>query len=226
MEILEKINSIEMIKVTGSGECDLCNYGHMSDVIYPFDYKFESGNIYGIIDEFGNGGWILSEILAGKRKWINGRILINGVEISNNKMNEYGCYVGEDSGMKNWLTRRSFTVQEQIYYGVKKGISFCNNVDEIKKNFNLSDERFNRQIKYFSGERWKASMAIGYAQGKLVYCFPWMNSRYIKHLEEHIRFCARALLEVGAIIIIPTCRERSLLEVSGDCKFVYLTEKL
>lgn len=226
MEILETVESVKLFNITGGGDCNLFNYGCMRDVIYPFSCEFRSRNIYGIIDEFGNGGWALTTILTGKNKCDQGKIQINNKFIRSEDIFKYSCYVGDDLGMKNRLTRQPFSVREQIEYGIHQEVSFCNDVEEIKKKFGLSEERFNRNIKHTSGERWKSSMAIGYANGKNIYCFPWMNTRYIIHLEEHIRLCVKTLLEVDAIIIIPTCRQTTLLKISKECKFLYLTESL
>lgn len=36
-------NVIELINISGGGDCELSNYGNMRDVINPFDYKFKPG---------------------------------------------------------------------------------------------------------------------------------------------------------------------------------------
>lgn len=185
--------------------CELFNYGNMTDSLSMFTYDFKSGNVYGVIDEFGSGGWALSYVLAGKQKPFEGEIKINNNSVDYRKLKDFSCYVGDDSGKKKLFGISKMTVQEQIQMGINSGKSFCNDINKIKEIFGLSNERFNRTIEHVSGERWKASMAIGYSLGKTIYCFPWLNTKYLMHLKEHLKLCFKPLIEVGAIIIIPTC---------------------
>lgn len=226
MAILGKIESVCLVDISGGGDCCLENYGCMRDVVLPLNCEFISGNIYGVIGEFGDGGWALSTMLAGINKWEDyGSILANDKKIRNNEMKKYSCYVGADSGIKKMLGLLPMTVKEQIIYGIKKGLSYDNDIEQIREKFSLSNERFNRYMKFVSGERWKASMAIGYAMGKSIYCFPWLNTKRLIQLEEHISICSKVLLDVGSIIIIPTTKQETLLSISSRCKFIFLEDK-
>ena len=55
------------------------------------------------------------------------------------------------------------TIHDQIQYAVDNGLGYGKSVDEIKKRFELSDRRFESVIQQTSGERWRVSMAVGYA---------------------------------------------------------------
>lgn len=205
--VLEKVITLQ--NVTGGFDCGLENYGTMRDTIGHFNYQLRSG-VYVIEGECGTGGWALSTVLAGKNKLTQGEIIINNQNVSNNLLKTYSCYVGEDAGLKKFLGLISMSVAEQIEYGITNGLSFENDVEDIKKNFGLSNERFNRKINQVSGERWRASMAIGYAMGKFIYCFPWMNSKFIIHLDDCLKKCMPYLLEINAIIIIPTTKHQAI----------------
>lgn len=143
---------------------------------------------------------------------MEGEIWIDNNLVNVKDLKRYTCYVGEDAGLRKWGGLKPMTVAEQIQYGVKKGYSFCNSIEGIKLQFELSSGRFNRPIKYCSGERWRASMAIGYALGKRIYCFPWLNTRFIKSLS-CLKICFDLLLKHGAIIIIPTSKGSVLDEI-------------
>lgn len=210
MAILEKI--ITLYDVTGGFNCTLENYGSMRDTIGHFSYNFKPG-IYIFEGECATGGWALSTILSGKDKLIQGQIRIDDKIVCNKELQKYGCYVGEDAGLKKWFGLVDMSVLEQIEYGIKNKLSYSNSVEEIKRIFKLSDERIKRKIKYFSGERWKASMAIGYALGKRIYCFPWMNSKLILQLENCLKTCCQPLLESDATIIIPTTSHQVLKSI-------------
>lgn len=189
--------------ITGGFNCALENYGNMRDTIGCFSYKFKSG-IYVLEGDCATGGWALSTVLAGKDKFMKGEVWIDNNLISVDELKKYTCYVGEDAGLRKFLGVKSMTVAEQIQYGIKKGFSYCDNIEDLKSKFGLSSGRFNRQIKYCSGERWRVSMAIGYAMGKSIYCFPWVNKRLVNSLSDCLKTCFTLLLEKGAIIIVPT----------------------
>lgn len=214
--ILEKVDRIQLKSVSASCECKLLNYGAMIDGFSNFTYDFKKGNIYGVIDEFGLGGWALSYVLAGKCKLYQGEVIINNKAIDNNVLQNFACYVGEDGGRRKLLGIKSMTVREQILMGIHTNKSFCNSYQQIQSLFGLSNERVDRKIELISGERWKASMAIGYAWGKSIYCFPWLNYKYMRQLEAHIKLCMKPLIEVGAIIIIPTSDNRIIRELAND----------
>lgn len=210
-----------MEDVTGGFDCKLWNYGCMRDTIGHFDYEFESG-VYLIQGECATGGWALSTILSGRDKNFEGKIFFNNTEISCREMQQHSCYVGDDSGLKKNFGLVSMTIQEQIKYGISKGLSFSDNIEQIKKMFGLSEERFNRCIKHVSGERWRASMAIGYSLGKKIYCFPWINSEFIISHEENLKLCFDTLKSIGAIIIVPTTNDNAIERITKEYKVIKL----
>lgn len=221
VEILEKIKSIILQNVTSGGDCGLLNYGCMRDGINHFDYEFNQG-INLIVGECATGGWAISCMLSGKNEIYGGKIFFDDIEVDQQYIKQCSCYVGEDAGLKKCFGLKKMTVREQIEYGINHELSFNNDIKQIKKKFGLSNERFNRTIQYFSGERWKASMAIGYALGKRVYCFPWMNTKVIVHLEDCLKQCLKVLLEVGAIIIIPSSKEGAIKSITNEYQLTQL----
>lgn len=197
-----KISELELLDVTGGFECNLFNYGSMRDTIGHFNYKFVPG-VYVIKGEFGLGGWALTEILAGREQMFSGTIRADGLPLTPLQLKRYTCYVGDDLNIDKKLRFRKKTIHDQIQYAVDKGLGYGKSVDEIKKMFELSDRRFESVIQQTSGERWRISMAVGYAYEKNIYCFPWVNSRFLKSLM-CLETCFKYLVESGAIIIIPT----------------------
>lgn len=221
MEILEIINKVRLEDVSGGFDCELINYGCMRDTIGHFNYELTSG-IYLIKGECATGGWALSTILSGKYNEPEGKILINDKRVDWKEISNYSCYVGEDSGLRKKIGFRPLNVRQQIEYGIKHNISFNNDINVIKKLFGLSNERFNRTMKYVSGERWRISMAIGYAMGKIIYCFPWMNKQYITKLEDCLIQCFNSLTDIGAIIIIPTTNEDAIKNITSNYNIIDL----
>lgn len=210
-----------MENVSGGFDCNLENYGGMRDTLGHFNYQFKPG-VYLIEGECATGGWALSMILTGKYKMFEGKIFLNDVDVTYKQLEQSSCYVGTDAKLKKGFGLGALTVKEQIEYGVSKGLSFSTNVEEIKEKFALSDERFNRGIRYISGERWRASMAIGYALGKKIYCFPWVNSKFLRSHSDNFRLCFTSLIAVNAIIIIPTTYANILNEIVQEYTIVRL----
>jgi len=213
MRVLEKINQLTVKNLTARCICKLSGYGKIIDSISIFSYEFKPGNIYGVFDEFSCGGWALSWVLSGKQKVFEGEVRINENPVGYRELKNYSWYVGEDSGRRKLFGVNKMTVKEQIQFGIDSGKSFCNDINRIKVMFGLSNERFDRCLQYVSGERWKASMAIGYSLGKTIYCFPWLNSYFLSTFKQHFELCFKALAEIGAIIIIPTCNTNYIKDI-------------
>ena len=88
--------------------------------------------------------------------------------------------------------------------------------------FCISSERINRNIYFVSGERWKASAAIGYANGKKVFCYPWMNSKDIEHLKEQLSHTVKVLLDADCIVIMPTTKEENIKKITDNGRIIFL----
>ena len=217
--ILEVINDLEVFNLEALCDCTLFNYGVMRDLCNKFTYNFKSGKVYGIIGEFGTGGWALSYSLAGKQKDYNGVIKVNGNVVDYKILKGISCYVGEGIESKKLFGKKN-TIIEQLDAGLKSKKNNSNNIEYIIQLFELSKERTNRIIEHISNERWKASIAIGYAYGKQIYCFPWLNSGEIMFLKEHIKLCIGILRKNGAIVIIPTCKEKSIMDIVDETIYI------
>lgn len=219
VEILEKI---KLSNISFGGKCNLFQYGIVHDCLQIKDFEFFKGNLYGIIGEFGTGGVALSCGITGNTKFYEGKIYFDDKEKEIEDLVNISWYIGND--LYQYRTSGLFcnkpkiykkTIKEQIEYGVR-----CKLVNRdfttIQKMFEISSERVERNISFVSGERWKASAAIGYANGKKIFCYPWMNSKDIEHLKEQLSHTVEVLLDVGCIVIIPTTNEENIKKIS--CK--------
>ena len=122
-------------------------------------------------------------------------------------------------GIKPKINKR--TIKEQIEHGVHCKLTDTD-FSSIQKMFCISSERINRNIYFVSGERWKASAAIGYANGKKVFCYPWMNSKDIEHLKEQLSHTVKVLLDADCIVIMPTTKEENIKKITDNGRIIFL----
>jgi ABC-type dipeptide/oligopeptide/nickel transport system ATPase subunit len=219
--------------------CDpkLYNYGNLRDYIHDFKYRFCGGNIYGIVGEFGSGGWALSYILSGRKKLVDDTLIkINGDITDSKGLLSISCYIG-DKQVKEPNCRylkcihKKWTILEQIKLGIKK--SGCKySAEDIVRIFQLSDidhpnGRVHRTMEYISNERWRATMAIGFASGKRIFCCPLLYSSYLHYIvgKEMINILD-FLRHNGAIIIIPVTKVEYIKHVADEVVYLRNSEEV
>lgn len=205
----------------------------MIDVIRDFSLTIEPGNIYGLVGSIGSGGWLLSWLLAGREPMLtelldsHSQIEVNGAPADNAILQRISCYIGEGvaefpyrkfrtypSALTRRL-RRVKTVAEQIETGLAQTGSSLT-LRDIADRFELSGAEMrdpangpiHRPLEFNSGERWRASIAIGYAFRKKLYCSPWIEPHGIDYLLSHYnRRFVKLLRDTGASVIIPVSSE-------------------
>ena len=217
-----KLFQIGVNEIEALTDASLWNYATFRDYCFNFSYKLEGGKVYGIICECGAGGWALSYTLAGRQKHFNGTITINGDEVDDKILAKSSCYVGEGVIEEKGLFGYKNAIIKQIENGVKTGKSKCHTSADVIKLFNLEDEisRLNRNIYKISNFRWLASIAVGYSYGKMIYCFPWLNTGWIKFVRNQIDRCFEVLKDEGAIILIPTPKLDSVTDIVDDVIYI------
>lgn len=206
MAILEKIifNNFSV-----GGECNLFHHGIVQDCLFRNNFEFYMGELYGIIGEFGTGGAALSCGITGNTNFYEGEINVDNKESSISYIIQNSWYVGLDLNESKSIFRKKQTIRQQLEYGIS---NFNQQLDfnTIVDRFEISNERIDRSIDFVSGERWKASAAIGYANGKKIFCYPWLNSRDVKNLREQLSKTIKNLLDAGCIVIFPTTKEENI----------------
>ena len=205
------------------GDCDLFHHGVVKDCLRDISFELCPGQIYGFIGEFGYGGAALSCGLTGNTKFINGQVFVDNAEVSLDYIIENSWYIGYDNRKKTGAFRdfRRNSIREQIEYGI--GHYTCDHeLSEIKNAFSISDDRFERNIKYVSGERWNASAAIGFSYGKRIFCYPWMNSYDVQLFEIRLAKAVSFLLEFDCIVVFPTTKEDNIRKISPEYNVIFL----
>ena len=167
------MRKIEFIDLHVGGRCNLFHHGEVIDYLVKFNLTIHEKMVYGLIGEFGYGGAAFSCGITGNTDYYEGSVYIDDKPGSIEDVIACSWYIGSELKERGFL-KKPLTVRQQIEYGLNR---YHNNLryEDISSIFELSDERSNRTIDYTSGERWKISAAIGYAQSKKIFCFPWLN---------------------------------------------------
>lgn len=171
--------------------------------------KFTCGNAYGFVSDFGCGSWGLVTCLGGRCEDPEGEILLNQKTINCNELINYSCFISEKI-FKGINTEDDLLSAKECIEKALQISKLPYSVQEIKAMFGLSDERFERNLNYVGVEIWIISMAIGFAYGKYIFCFPWLNERDVHMLyKPHINILKRN----GKIVLIPSSQKKLLKKI-------------
>lgn len=116
------------------------------------------------------------------------------------------------------------TVMEHIRDGLIQSSS-RESPNELAEMFDLTGiydnnediGRINRPLEFQSGEVWRASMAIGMAYHKKLFCFPWLEPQFLDNvLSEENRKYLELIRNRGGTIIIPVSNEGFLKGIADQ----------
>lgn len=205
--ILEEIKLITKQRVELLRNC----FGEVqNDVIDEETFLLEKGKIYGIVSEHGEGGEMLSALMSGRIPLKEEKVYFDGVKVLSYELQNMGWYVGKLEHAYGIL-KKEISVRKALNYAIKKYQRY-KKIDDVIEDFHLTPDKLDYPLSKYSGERWRASLAVGYACKKEIYCFSWMNTRCFSDIllsSGVFRFFER-LKEEGSIIILPTSRKENV----------------
>lgn len=210
-----KIDSSKCISlIEGSVSFDRTTY----DCWKYADLSFKSGKIYGIISEYGQGCMYISYLLGGRVEPGDLQIYYNDRKITKEYLSLISWNL-EPSHEKY----RNETVKKSIEKMLRKGkcaYSFA----EIAEKFILTEPRYNRKLYQLSGERWRASAALGYSSGKQIFYAPYETSQfYYQMARQGLIKVLRNLTDAGALVLLPAGSDTFLKHIVDEC--VYLNRE-
>lgn len=179
------------------------------------DIMLDSGKIYGLVSEYHQGCMYLSYLIGGRIDFGELKISMDETEI-----------VQEDLAKISWNLEpinekyKNKTVRKSIEKAIaQSGCKEC--FDEIAEAFYLSDSRYSLKLKNLSGERWRASAALGYTSGKKIFFAPYESSHFYHSMYDSNLFKAlRFLADHGAIVLLPVGSDVFLKDKVDEC--IYL----
>lgn len=180
-------------------------------------YQFSGANTYGLISDFGRGSWAMATCLGGRCEPVEGEIFINDKKINCYELQKYACFIGENTFNEINSADNNLSAKDCI----EKALEISKlpySVKDIKNLFALSDERFVRDLNHVSGEIWRISIAVGFALGRDIFCYPWFNTH---DMSAYIDIdCINTLKNNNKIIIIPACRAALKIPIKKSFDYV------
>ncbi len=199
--------------------CDtIKNYrGTHSDTLFKQRLTFESGKTYGIISEYGQGCELLSYLLGGalsEKSYAEQNILLDGKAITAAELSYLAWEI------EPYKTKYENLIVKKSIENALKNNFVSDDFDTIAKHFGLTEARYDRKLKQLSGERWFASMAIGYALGKRIFFAPYQTSSFYKQCSVRFRSAMAKLKAENCIVLFPCGTDRVLSSLVDECVFV------
>ena len=216
------IDTIELDRYQNVANCKTDQLSSRESFL-PISYRFRKGNVYGLVSDFGCGSWGLTTCLGGRGdRNDSGKVLLNGQMVKSQQLSQYAAFVAERVIPEVCSADASRSARECIGDALRlSGQAFT--PEEIKSAFQLSDERFDRPLAQTSGEIWPISIAIQFALGKDIFCFPWMNMHDISRFRGMWDMgIIQYLRESQKIVLVPTSQKKAVKKM---CDHLIVFEK-
>lgn len=188
------------------------------NIIDTWRYKnleFHSGKIYGIVSEYGQGCMYLSYLLGGNVDFGELQVFADDEPITESYLQGLSWNLEPSYG--KYKNKR---VKKSIENAIKE-YNCKNSFDEIANTFMLTESRYDRKLQHLSGERWRASAALGYAYEKKIFYAPYKTSNFYHQMNNSNLFkVLRFLADNGAIVVLPVGSDAFIKNVVDEC--IYL----
>lgn len=170
------------------------------------DFSAGANKLVGSID---SGNWGISYLLSmynSNRKdftlFKEAVVSVNDTTVSLDEFSECSCYM--DTVYP--LFSKKTPVDKLVAKGLKKSKADTT-PEEIRKLFCIDKERFTRPLSQLGNEVFQAMAAIGYANGKDVFCFPWLSEMRYCYYQVRIDALVKTLESLGKVVILPLEKE-------------------
>ena len=194
-------------------DCEIRGYHVYSTAsCLKFSYDFDPG-IYILEGDIDSGNWAFSSALFIKNKK-KGRYRLpscyldettefyyNGEQVSREEIRKHSWDL---TGCKNKFFERKFdkTVRQRIENGIREN-NLPYDMEKIKEMFLFDESRLDRETYKLSSNIIEHNAAIGFVDGKEIFCFPWISKRGVGPYIWKIICLSSILAKNGCIVFIP-----------------------
>lgn len=197
---------LEKLDISNEGfvHCHSCFYSSKDILIGNTTFSFTKGinKLYGEID---SGVWAISYLLSmyvhktqDFALFKQQKVRLNNEHISFDELSKYTCYMD----VSYPLFSSNCSVKQLISNGLEKNDLYYT-PEEIRKIFELNDERFERPLVGLGNEIFKAMAAIGFCNKKELFCFPWLSQKRFDYYHKNISCLLRTLDQLDKTVILP-----------------------
>lgn len=156
-------------------------------------------------------GEAISLLLSNQTPREEEKIYFDDREVSTLEVQQAGWYMGKPLYSEG-LIKREISIRKALKRAADKYHRY-ENINDIVEEFVLTPDRLDYGLsRNCNWEKWRASLTIGYASNKVIYCFPWMNTLLFYdclYNSSVFRFFKKLKRE-GSIIILPTSRRENV----------------
>ena len=159
--------------------CISTTSGHVAGKLTPSDFIFEKG-VYALAGDIDSGGWALTTALSPMDNencvlGQEGELYYNNQYIS---LDDIRCYTCSLDRFNPVADMPDTTVRQMVNAGLTSS-QLPYSADEIMKLFCIDPVRFEKPLSTMGHQLFNATAAIGFSQGKEIYCFPWIGTHHI-----------------------------------------------
>lgn len=220
--MVDTFDSLKVIDISYFGSLKYWNKPISVEDLKDFTASFTFGRSYLLNGQPTDGGWAISWIMAGNLKPLYGTILLNGQPTIYKHLNQLSWSVGFSKIKLRY--QRETSVVEQLQYGIKRGLSIPHwKREDYIRQFRLDEPTLGKRLSRVSGDMLHTSCAVGLANGKRIFCFPYIKTWQPNLLDTYIGAGFKHIIEVltsfGCLVIMPMLvkpRFRSLCDEIVD----------
>lgn len=203
------MNTIELRSICIHDTYEFELTGEVLQHIAYANATYEFGKVYGLIGELVFSVPGISWCVSGEIVPTEGVILVDGEPATRRLLRNISHRVWVEP-KKSWPFEK--TVRSWIREALRKHSYTTLSFDEVVETFGLT--RLDRPMTKISGERWRTSIAIGFLQGKRVFCFPWLWHHVVEmYRDVWMKRVFDFLRENHCLVLVPTNND----QISAIC---------
>ena len=197
------MNIISVVNFHGYFICESSSLGLFNSTCDDFTYSFPAG-AYILTGEIDSGAWAFASTLCprkGKNRstmFPDTKFYFKGKEVSLAEIRMHVCDI--DNKKKGAINNKS------IRYRIEKGLHHSDinyTPEELSEMFWIHKDRFEKPIYAVGNEFICCNAAIGFANGKQIYCFPWISKLRMETYYTRIKHICEVLTKMGCVVIVP-----------------------
>lgn len=171
------------------------------------NYTFSFGKSYLLDGWPWHGGDTLSWIIGGLLDKSSGHLLKNDSPYPLEQRQQEAWCVRSKPLKIHRFSFREPTIEQQVKHGLETGKNnLLRSEAEVIEQFHLTHERYrNRTLRQLSNEFWRSSCAIGFVNGRRIFCFPYVIPDIVNmNAKPYFIDMFKYLTQAGALILFPT----------------------